>query len=46
MTDSYIVAAHPDKSKLDFVSFSKKPLTDAAKRLEKLSTYDPKVFMI
>ena len=43
MADSYMVVAHPDKTKLDFVCFMKKPIADAAKRFEKLSTYDPKV---
>ncbi|KAK3608618.1 hypothetical protein CHS0354_042616 [Potamilus streckersoni] len=44
LTDQFMVAAFPDKPKLDFVYFVKRPpLGEAIKRIEKLSVWEPKI---
>ncbi|KAL3874609.1 hypothetical protein ACJMK2_037597 [Sinanodonta woodiana] len=43
LTDQFMVAVFPDKPKLDFVYFVKRPpLGEAIKRIEKLSVWEPK----
>ena len=43
VTDHYLVYTYPDKPKLDFVCFTKRPPVDTARKLEKISSYEPKV---
>lgn len=44
LTDQFFVSTYGDKSRLDYVFFCKRPpLGEAIKRLEKLSSWDPKV---
>ncbi|XP_052249458.1 WD repeat-containing and planar cell polarity effector protein fritz homolog isoform X3 [Dreissena polymorpha] len=47
LTDQFFVSTYGDKSRLDYVFFCKRPpLGEAIKRLEKLSSWDPKVTSI
>jgi len=47
LTDQYLVASHPHSSRLDFAYFTKRPpLSEAVKRLEKLSNWEPKITQI
>ncbi|XP_033115818.1 WD repeat-containing and planar cell polarity effector protein fritz homolog [Anneissia japonica] len=48
ITDSYIVCTFPDKSRLGLVYFNKKPPSgnDPSKKMEKLSSFDPKISYI
>ncbi|XP_067680509.1 WD repeat-containing and planar cell polarity effector protein fritz homolog [Haliotis asinina] len=43
LTDQFLVACHYDCCKMDYAHFTKRPpLTEAAKRIDKLSTWEPK----
>lgn len=43
ITDQYLVYAYPDRPKLDFVCFTKRPPIDSVRKLEKISSYEPKI---
>ena len=40
-TENYLVFCYPDKPKMDYIYFMKKP--DIIKKADKISTYDPRV---
>ena len=44
MTDQFMVAAFPDKSRVDYIYFCKRPpYGEALKKIDKLSAWEPKV---
>ena len=44
LTDNFIVVSYQEKTKLDYIYFTKKiPPADAIKKFEKMSVYDPRV---
>ncbi|KAK7506998.1 hypothetical protein BaRGS_00001849 [Batillaria attramentaria] len=47
LTDQYMVACHADTPRVDYAHFTRRPpLNEAAKRLDKLSTLEPKVVQL
>lgn len=43
LTDQFFIASHSHLSRLDYAYFTKRPpLNEAAKRLDKLSSWEPK----
>ena len=44
MTDLFMVAAFPDKPRVDYIYFCKRPpYGEALKKIDKLATWEPKV---
>lgn len=47
LTDQYMVAVHSDIPRLEYAHFTRRPpIMEAAKRLDKLSTWEPKVIQL
>ncbi|XP_059161065.1 WD repeat-containing and planar cell polarity effector protein fritz homolog [Physella acuta] len=47
LTDQFFIASHSHMSRLDYAYFTKRPpLNEAAKRLDKLSSWEPKVTQV
>ncbi|XP_076463402.1 WD repeat-containing and planar cell polarity effector protein fritz homolog [Babylonia areolata] len=47
LTDQYMVACHADQPRVDYAHFTRRPpIMEAARRLDKLSTWEPKVIQL
>ncbi|KAI8744499.1 WD repeat-containing and planar cell polarity effector protein fritz [Biomphalaria glabrata] len=47
LNDQFFIASHNNMSKIDFAYFTKRPpLNEAAKRLDKLSSWEPKIIQL
>lgn len=47
LCDQFLLTAYPDRGKLDFAYFTKRPaIGDALKKLDKISVWEPKVSVI
>ncbi|XP_033730371.1 WD repeat-containing and planar cell polarity effector protein fritz homolog [Pecten maximus] len=47
LCEQFLITVYPDRNKLDYTYFVKRPpLGEAIKRLEKLSTWEPKVSQV